>query len=207
MSRPCDYDSKPTVAVRLRITREDRRRQSCQSKLRRISHSRVHFAEHPLYGETNPCPASPRWILTLQGEMDESDNRESTYARYGVRTREGTCPFTRVPFPCNSYCRLFQRNFEIRKKNHAQTHRPAYEGYLHLAKNRKSRSREVAPHTWGVSGTLARPPAIGISHDPAQPSFHICRTVRTCQILPVRVVTSAATIDVLALTWVNRKPR
>jgi len=46
------------------------------------------------------------------------------------------------------------------------------------------------------------------SRSPGRRSCRICRRPSdTCQTFPACIATSAATIDVLALTWVNRKPR
>jgi len=55
------------VTVRLRITREDRganhAKVNCAGFLTRVS---TRFMEHPLFGEMNPCPAYPWWVLTLR---------------------------------------------------------------------------------------------------------------------------------------------
>lgn len=113
-------------------------------------------------------------------ETDESYNRGGTYARSGV-TYEGET----FPRPVSSLARTSPR---ISKKDKEKEKSP------------RTR-RKIGRHPLGevhLGVSYCATPWIDVSHGPAI----FAETVRACQILPA---TSAATIDVLALTWVNHK--
>lgn len=200
VSRPYDYDSKPTMAVRLRITRRRPRRQSCQSKLRRISHNRSASSLHGT--SARQWNESVSRLSTGTGshvtrKTDESDNRDGTYARY----KEGTYSF----LSCNSRITVISKKFSLDKKKIRTSHQTSQFAQLGLGEKSEialPKSHLIEP---GRFVYPARPHASAFLTILARPSFHISRTVCICRILPVRP--PSATIDVLALTWVNRKPR